>query len=125
MSRALTSLLLAGIPLCIAARVTKPCRCDECERQSSGMARGSLSAFNRFGVVVLHLCPKCAKDAPELLCLYGLKAAYLKSAKGNKLTPVAAPKPEPKAARQIDYQLQLEKLNELGHGFPWRERRFA
>ena len=125
MTRALTPLLLAGIPLCIAARATKPCQCDECERQSSGMARGSLSAFNRFGVPVLHYCPKCAKSVPELLCLYGLKAAYLKSAKGNELTPLAAPKPEPKAARQIDHQFRLEKLNELGHGFPWHKRRFA
>ncbi len=120
MTRAVTALLLAGLPLCIAARAAQFCQCDECGKRSTGMARGSISAFNRFGVPVLHYCPTCTKEAPPLINLYDLNAAFLKSSKDSTLKPVQKPTPEPKAVKQLNQRMQLQKLRELGHAFPWQ-----
>jgi hypothetical protein len=123
MTRAVMALLLAGTPLCIAARAAQACECDDCGRRSSGLARGSISVFNRFGVAVLHYCPTCTKEAPSLLCLYGLNAAFIKFSKDSILKPVQKRTSEPKAIKRLDHNSQMRKLNELGHGFPWQPQR--
>ena len=126
MTRAVTALLLAGLPLCIAARAAQFCQCDECGVRSTGLARGSISAFNRFGVPVLHYCPTCTKEAPPLLNLYGLNAAYVKSANDETLKLLPVLTPEPKSIRSIDRKTQFRRLRELGHAFPWqRQRRYS
>ncbi len=126
MTRAVMALLLAGTPLCIAARAAQACDCDDCGKRSSGLARGSISAFNRFGVAVLHYCPTCTKQAPPLLSLYGLNAVYIKSAKDQTFKPLPVSAPEPKAIQKINRKTQFRRLQELGHGFPWqRQRRYS
>ncbi len=126
MTRAVTALLLAGLPLCIAVQAAQVCQCDNCGKRSTGMAQGSISAFNRFGMPVLHYCPTCTKEAPLLLSLYGLNARYLKNSKSQKLISLASLEPESKVLKRLDQQSQMQKPRELGHGFPWQgQRRYS
>jgi hypothetical protein len=126
MTHALAALLLAGTPFCIAARASQACQCDDCGKRSSGLARGSISAFNRLGVPVLHYCAICTKEAPPLLCLYGLDVVYVKAARDQTFKPLPVSAPEPKAIQRINRQTQFRRLRELGHGFPWqRQRRYS